>query len=137
MIESAAEFIRLRTSENLDDYHQAATDSAPNDVWYELVGEHPEMKFWVAQNKTVPVDILEILSTDADPKVRWMVASKNRLPQHLQLRLANDDDESVRHRIACNKKAIESVLQVLAVDESELVRLKAIDRLRSANHKRD
>lgn len=85
--------------------------------------------------ETVPVDILEILSTDADPKVRWMVASKNRLPQHLQLRLANDDDESVRHRIACNKKAIEAVLQVLAVDESELVRLKAIDRLRSANHK--
>jgi len=65
-ITSADEFVRLRTSESPEDYRRAASEDAPLDVWYAVIADHPEMRFWVAQNKTVPTAVLELLSEDAD-----------------------------------------------------------------------
>jgi hypothetical protein len=102
MINSVEEFIRLRTSEREEEYFRAAQDSAPVEVWEALIERHPEMRFWVAQNKTVPIVILERLALDADANVRLMVAAKRKLPQHLQQLLASDSDESVRERVVNN-----------------------------------
>lgn len=37
MIITAEEFVRLRTSENMDEYLKAAWDDAPFDVWLEVI----------------------------------------------------------------------------------------------------
>ena len=53
MMESASEFVRLRTSENPVEYHRAAHDVASDEVWAEVITSYPEMAEWVAHNKTI------------------------------------------------------------------------------------
>lgn len=129
VIKSAGEFVKLRTSEDPDDYHRAASEQAPLDVWWDVVDQFPEMRMWVAHNKTVPVEILEALARDSDARVRWHVASKNRLPAALLERLAADPDEFVRRRVVRHKHASVAVLQLLGKDESEGIRATALERL--------
>lgn len=129
MLESAQEFIRLRTSELPDDYHRAAHEEASDTVWRELVADHPEMRLWVAHNKTVPVAILELLHTDSSADVRCTVARKRKLPERLQQVLAADSDASVRHALACNAKVAHAALQTLAADSEPFVREAAMQRL--------
>lgn len=76
MIETAEEFVRLRLSTDPDEYHRAAHDEAPDAVWLEIVERFPDMRFWVAQNKTVPLSVLEQLRHDHDAQVRGMVRAK-------------------------------------------------------------
>ena len=124
MIASADEFIRLRTSSDPAEYRRAAHEVAPTTVWLELVAKHPEMRFWVAQNKTVPIEILKILGRDPDPRVRWMVASKRKLDEETLGRLAADPDESVRFAVAQNPNTPDAVLRSMLEDPwSEIVRV--------------
>ena len=129
MIASAEEFYRLRTSEIMQEYNRAAHNDAPLEVWLEVIEKFPEMRCWVAHNKTVPVEILEILSRDKDPRVRSFVAMKRKLPEHLQILLAQDKDCSVRERLANNAKATDLVLRILAEDVELRIREKAKARL--------
>jgi hypothetical protein len=76
MIRSAEEFRRLRESDNPDEYWRAAHEEAPLDVWLEVIRRWPDMRFWVAHNKTVPLSVLEVLVNDPDEKVRDMVLRK-------------------------------------------------------------
>jgi hypothetical protein len=76
MIESAEEFVRLRTSEDPTEYRRAAHEEALESVWFEVIDQFPDMRFWVAQNKTVPLAVIELLRHDTDPKVRSMVRAK-------------------------------------------------------------
>lgn len=131
MINSAEEFVRLRLSDNQDEYLRAAWDEAPLEVWFEIIDHYPDMRFWVAQNKVVPAEVLEILAEDPSDRVRFMVASKNKLSVQLQLKMALDSDSSVRMRIAMNKKATHSALIILSNDKDEDIRQKAIERLAS------
>jgi hypothetical protein len=116
MINSAKEFVDLRTSERPDDYLRAARESAPLEVWFDIVGKYPEMKVGVARNKTVPMQVLEQLAVDVDPRIRVAVAMKNKLSKDLMLTLSKDSDSSVRERIAYNKNASDDVLRLLAQD---------------------
>lgn len=129
MITSADEFYRLRTSDDMLEYQRAAHDDAPLAVWEEVIARYPEMKFWVAQNKTIPIVILEALAGDVDVRVRSMVASKRKLPEQLQLRLAIDPSESVRERLAYNAKATQRTLQLLANDPVPRIREKVRSRI--------
>lgn len=131
MIKNATEFLELRTSGRQADYLRSANEPAELQVWLEILENFPDMKVWVARNKTIPAEILEILSKDPDSQVRHAVAMKNKLPPHLMLLLAMDVDDSVRERIVYNKNAGESVLRILANDPSESVSLIARDRLAS------
>lgn len=76
VIESAEEFLRLRTSEDPDEYGRAAQDQASEDTWRDVIDRFPEMRVWVAQNKTVPLTVLEELRNDPDVRVRSMVRAK-------------------------------------------------------------
>jgi hypothetical protein len=96
VIASADEFRDLRTSEDNEQYLRAAHDEAPISVWTDVIKRFPDMRMWVAHNKTVPVEILEVLAGDLNVQVRYTVARKRKLPESLQLRLAADPDESVR-----------------------------------------
>jgi hypothetical protein len=122
MIESAAEFIRLRSSDDPDEYRRAAHEPAPLAVWRELVEHHPAMRFWVVHNKQVPLEILRLLAEDPDPRVRSMVADKRKLDQATFEVLAGDADAAVRARVARNAKAPTGVLERLAGDPEPLVR---------------
>lgn len=119
---------RLKSSVGLEslsdskEYDRAAHDEAPVEVWREVIRRWPDMRLWVAQNKTVPNEILEILSRDIDPNVRDMVARKGRLAPSIQLKLLDDPDETVRAALALNRRAIPEVIERLYRDESKLVR---------------
>ncbi|MBA2939725.1 hypothetical protein HZF08_15520 [Paenibacillus sp. CGMCC 1.16610] len=135
MINSAEEFVRLRLSESIDEYLKAAWEDALFEVWLEVIRKYPDMREWVAHNKTIPVGIMEILADDANERVRFNVATKNRLPEHLQLKLAKDLDCSVRKRIVYNKKATFQVLSLLLNDEDEDIRTLAKNRIDEGRYK--
>ncbi len=127
MIPSAAEFIRLRSSDIKEDYDRAAHEEAPLDVWWELVREHPEMKRWVIHNKTVPLEILEAMSLDENSDVREDVARKRKLSFEIFDRLSRDPIPGVRYAVACNAKAPMEILKRMVNDEWALIveRVKA------------
>lgn len=129
MIHSAAEFIRLRTSQIKEEYDRAAHEPAPLDVWWDLVRNHPDMKVWVIHNKTVPHEILHALSFDEDADVRADVARKRKASREILARLACDPDGGVRHAVAWNKKAPVEVLELLLSDDWDQVAARAQARL--------
>ena len=124
MIQSATEFIELRTSENQQEYSRASSDEAPLAVWYDVLNLYPEMAFWVAQNKTIPYEVLEKLALHPEARVRSMVAMKNKLEEKLLIVLSSDSEESVRMHVARHKKATRNVLNQLLNDSwPEIVKL--------------
>ena len=129
MIGSASEFVLLRMSDNPDEYGRAARDEAPESVWMELVRAYPEMRRWVAHNKTVPIHILELLASDGDENVRFAVAQKRKLTADLFDHLSRDPSPQVRQRIACNAKTPPEVLHRLAADADKSVASEARTRL--------
>lgn len=67
---SPEEFIELRNSNLPVEYSRTEMEGAPITVWYELIEKYPEMKVWVARNRTTPREIIDCLSKDSDPLVR-------------------------------------------------------------------
>jgi hypothetical protein len=127
---SAEEFIRLRNSRDSEESRRAAHEPAPLEVWTDVIERYPQARFWVAQNKTVPVEILAVLAIDPDPKVRFMVAMKRKLTPELLEMLARDSDESIRERIARHRRTPRSVLEQLANDPWKEIRSVVAERLR-------
>lgn len=128
-IHSAAEFVRLRTSEVAADYHRAATEPAPIEVWMDVIDSRPDMRFWVAHNKAVPVAVLERLASDDDPRVRAMVARRRAAGATLLADLAHDLDDGVRAEVARNPRSPRSALLELAADPVQVVAEAARGRL--------
>ncbi len=129
MITSAEEFIELRNSDDSEEYKRAAYESAAEDVWLDVIRHYPDMRFWVAHNKTVPTSILAILADDPDTNVRSMVASKRKASPAILGKLARDPDTGVRHSVACNAKAPEWILEALSDDTQQFVAETARERL--------
>jgi hypothetical protein len=121
MITSPYEFKRLRESTDPAEYCRAVSDEASLEVWREILEEMPEMRFWVAQNKTVPIEILDLLATSPDAQVRDMVARKRKITESIAIRLAADPDEIVRAALARNLKLPGAALDILQRDRSPLV----------------
>lgn len=122
LINSAEEFVALRTSEDPAEQSRASRDEASLEVWLAVVARYPALRRWVAHNKTVPSAILRLLAQDPDPAVRWVVATKNKADPALLRMLAGDADEGVRVRVAVHKRVPDDVLRSLAVDGSWVVR---------------
>jgi hypothetical protein len=129
MIESADQFVLLRTSEDIELYQKAANDSATEETWSEVIEKYPDMKVWVARNKTVPLRILEILSHDENADVRYAVAMKRKSSQDILQRLSQDSDESVRLRVALNPKTPKVILEQMLNDRWSRVVEEARNRL--------
>jgi hypothetical protein len=129
MIGSADEFVRLRTSDEPDEYRRAAMDEAPESVWLEVVRAYPEMRRWVAHNKTVPMSVLDLLAADQDEDVRIAVAQKGKLTADLFSQLSRDPSPNVRQRIASNAKTPTAVRERLACDADKSVATEARTRL--------
>ena len=129
VIESAEEFVALRTSSNPEEYYRASHESALDEVWFDVIARFPAMRQWVAQNKTTSAAVMERLVNDPDPRVRYQVAMTNRVDSATLRTLATDPDETVRARVAHHKKAPVDVLESLRRDESSVVRDAALARL--------
>jgi hypothetical protein len=82
VIESVEDFVRLRTSPDPADYRRAAGEPASMQVWLDVIARYPDMKTWVAHNKTIPMEILRLLADDEDPSIRRDVLRKNRVHIH-------------------------------------------------------
>lgn len=119
MILSAEEFVRLRTSQSPEEYRRAANDSAPIDVWMEVIDRHHDMRRWVVHNKTVPTVILELLSRVSEESVRHAVAMKRKCPAEVLERLASDPCDAVRIAVARNPKTPTSILQTISSDTDD------------------
>ncbi len=102
MISSAEEFARLRVSDDPAEQARATHEAANEKIWRAVVTDHPDLKIWVARNKSVQLEILRLLAADADPCVRREVAAKRKLDFALFAALAKDHDESVRRAVALN-----------------------------------
>ena len=129
MIESAEEFVALRSSECPDQYLRSAHEPASMAVWRDVIARFPAYQFWVAQNKTVPVEILEQLSHTGSADVRCMVAMKRKTPETVLRRLAVDADESVRQRVVFNPKVSLEVLEILLEDPWDEIRRSAAEKI--------
>jgi len=126
MIKTAEEFIKLRTSTIPEEYGRAGCEEAPYEVWIELIEKHPEMRVWVALNRTISVELQMILARDENSCVRSSIAGKYPLNRDLYEILAKDEDERVRGRIAYNKKTPLDILEkMMDEDVEELVRASA------------
>lgn len=121
----------LRQSDSPSDQTRATQDEASLEVWLGVIAAYPEMRQWVAHNKTVPHAVLQVLATDPDPVVRWWVAGKRKLDSAVLRMLAADEDESVRARVARHRRTEPEVLSALAHDESWVVREAAEEVLAS------
>lgn len=115
----------LRLSDSPSDQMRASYEEASLDVWFGVITAYPEMRRWVAYNKTVPHVVLETLARDEDPAVRWAVALKRKAQPALLRLLAQDKDDTVRDRVALNRRTETDVLRLLAHDESWCVRESA------------
>jgi hypothetical protein len=131
VIGSAEEFARLRASQVREEYERAAQESAPPEVWLEVIERYPELRKWVAHNKTTSAEILQTLATDEDPVVRSAVAMRRSCPPDARVSLSMDRDERVRATVARNPKTSEELLRRMENDPSPFIRQLAADRLRS------
>jgi hypothetical protein len=129
-IESAEQFVSLLKSTDENLYRRVANGSATEETWREVVANYPEMRVWVARNKTVPLNILATLAQDIDPSVRHAVAMKRKCGSEILQRLAKDADDSVRLRVALNPSTPKAVLEQLLADRWDRVVEEAQIRLK-------
>ena len=134
MIRSASEFLALRSSRITEEYWRAAHDTASEEVWIELIEKYPDMRFWVAHNRTIPLRIIKMLSEDKDTNVRCRIADKHTTDPSILLALVHDREASVRMRVALNKKTPAHILRGLLNDEWDSIVAVAQKRLDDRDH---
>jgi hypothetical protein len=129
MIETVAEFMRLVESDDSVERNRSASEDAPTSVWIELVNNYPSMRFWVANNRTVPIEVLQMLARDVNWRVRNRVASKASCPEDILALLSSDDHDSVVASVAGHPHTPSDALRRLSTHEWKQVREKAIRQL--------
>lgn len=136
MITSAEEFVALRSSSIKSEYDRAATEEAPISVWREVIKNYPDYRRWVAQNKSVPLEILEELC-QFDSTIMQFVAAKRKLSSTMFETLSQDESYVVRIAIAANKKAPVEILERLQGDKNKHVSRAAGYNLEETKSKND
>ena len=121
MIESAEEFVALCDRQDAEAIARSMRDTAPLPVWVEIINRYRERHLDVAQNQSIPDEILRILARVENPTVRAVVAEKRRIPRDLFPILARDPDPLVRQKLAGNSKTPTEILDQLADDLDENV----------------
>ncbi len=132
MITTAKEFIRLRESDNLKEQYRASYEEADLKVWLEIIDMYPEFRTWVIHNKTIQIEILEILSKNPNPDVRLSVARKRKISEKIKFDLAQDIDENVRFALMSNTKLNIEELKRIKVDDSVWLQQKLNEKIKNA-----
>ena len=129
MIISAEEFIRLRTSDLPIEQERASRDTAENLVWLDIIQNFPDYKTWVIHNKTIPIEILEILAEDKEVEVRAAVARKRKINDKIFGLLSVDNDESVKHALITNTKLGNDKKMLINVEGSQWLKTALEEQL--------
>ena len=129
MIKTAEEFIRFRQSESTEEQLKASQEPAAIETWLDIIDRYPNFKIWVVHNKTIQIEILEILSNDIDPIVREAVARKRKINETIFDRLSKDIDENVRYALMWNTKMTVDRIKMIRVEDSEWLKMKLIERI--------
>ncbi len=116
MISSVEEYVRLRFSDDLVEQARATHERANDKVWLGVIADYPDLRIWVARNKTISLDILRLLALDDDPRVRSEVAAKRMLDRALFEVLMTDPDERVRCVLLRNAKCPADISRVMNID---------------------
>ena len=129
MIATAQEFLALMRSGEPSDYKRFRFDTAPPEVWRELVNKYPLTNAEVTLNKTVPAEILHEIAKDPSVRVRSHVTMVRRISKETQEILAKDPDSSVRNMLANNAKVSDDLLSLLSADQEAFVRESAFSQI--------
>ncbi|MCS2147572.1 hypothetical protein [Scandinavium manionii] len=136
-INSAEEFLELISSDNPTDRMRAGTESASLLVWFNVIDKYPEFKVWVARNRTVPKEVIDLLCVDSDPMIRHAISTKYPLDIELYSKLAKDKDESIRSSLAYNRGLPLSLLKEMAKsDPSDFVKKSASEMYKKRTHEK-
>jgi hypothetical protein len=131
MIKTVDEFITLRQSENMDEQYRASHDNADLNVWLEVIKNYPDLKTWVIHNKTIQIEILEILCADTDQNVRSAVARKRKINEFIFNVLSVDPDENVRYALMCNTKLTVNKIKTIKIDDSVWLKNQLADKIKN------
>lgn len=104
------------------------------EVWLTLIRDHPESHFWIAHNKTIPVEILRILAGNDDSRVRSMVAMKHKTTADILRQLATDGHDAIRASVAGHRNTPDDVLIALCSDPWDEIRKAARANLDRRGH---
>lgn len=124
MIKSAEEFKKLRESESEEEYFRAANDASSVEVWMKILLKFPDLAFWVAHNKTIPLEILYILAEHEDEDIREIVARKRKIDLRIFEILRNDLSQSVRYALLCNTKLANNLKCLVNTEDSDWLKEK-------------
>lgn len=128
MINNADELKKYVESDDNEEFSKSR-DSAPDEVWLEVINKHPELCSQVASNNTISALILEQLYLNESDAIPWDIAMKRRINRETFERLAKDPEPSVREIIACNPKVPRDILEELCKDPDPLVCNAANEKL--------
>ena len=129
LIHNASEFIDTLENPESSDHALIRFGMASTTTWLEIIQHSEDAAVWVALNKTIPVEVIEVLAQHSSARVRRFAAAKNRITPELILLLSTDSDPSVRLRIAIHKKTGAEILRQLLRDDWEQVVETARKRL--------
>jgi hypothetical protein len=132
MIQTAQEFITLRTSQDVAEQKRATNEEAPLSVWQEIIATFPEYKIWIVRNKTVPVEILETLCEDKNEVIRAEIASKRKINDSIFSILSKDENENVRYALMLNKSLTKQQLQQIEIKDSAWLQEKYTEIMQDA-----
>lgn len=133
MITSAIEFIKLRESDDLTEQYRASHEEADLKIWIEVIENYPDFKTWVIHNKTIQIEILELLSKDINPNVRSAVARKRKINEKIITELSKDIDENVRFALMSNTKLNLEELKLIKVDDSVWLQQELNNKIKNAH----
>jgi hypothetical protein len=132
-IESPEEFVRLLHGDS-EDRQRAAWATMEMSVWQDLLKEDSDIRFAVAHNKVVPVEILAILAKDPESRVRSMVSVKHKLTPEILATMVDDPYDAIRMSVASHKNTPVEVLGKLTNDPWSKVADRAAERLSALRH---
>jgi hypothetical protein len=133
MITSAEEFVRLRSSQDPEEYRLAAWGEATDEIWLEVIENFPDYAEWVAHNKSISLNIVKVLATHPDWRVRSRIAEKRKTPPDILWELAKDANETVRSCVVNNAKTPQEIVEFLLDDSWETIKERAQQRLTKIN----
>ncbi|MFE0748047.1 HEAT repeat domain-containing protein [Gordonia sp. NPDC058843] len=138
MIASRIAYEALIESNLATNRDRAVRDSAPLSVWLEIIADCPQHKSFVAQNKTIPREVLRVLVEDDDRDVRFTLAMRRAVGRDDQIAgvLASDPDPAIRAALARNPQLGLHLLVQLAQDDDDWVRERASETLTSRQTRR-
>ncbi|MBF2066691.1 MAG: hypothetical protein IGS39_20080 [Calothrix sp. C42_A2020_038] len=89
---------------------------APKDILKMWVQKEPQLRNYIAQNPSLPIEILEFLARDASPKVRLAVAYNPSTPKSVLEKLSFDTEIEIKRAVASNTNTPGHVLEILVRD---------------------